>query len=112
MKDNEIAKHFGSMGGKARSKRLSKEEKVSSARRAAILRWYPSVSTYEVMRGNPAAKKKYLRDMREQREREMMEKVINEQFAKNRINTPGLMTARDALIQAAIKHKNQNRQSR
>lgn len=60
---------FGSLGGKARSKKLSKIEKVDSARNAAILRWYPSVELYQEIKGKPLVKAKYLKEMRTLRQK-------------------------------------------
>lgn len=69
MDDKEIARKFASNGGKKRSLRLSKEQKVASARNAAILRWYPSVQVYEVIKNNPLQKAKYLAEMKKLRQK-------------------------------------------
>lgn len=67
MDDKEIAKRFGAMGGKARGKKLTAEQKRESGRKAAILKWYPSEEVFKRLQTDPRAKAAYLKEMRKLR---------------------------------------------
>lgn len=76
MDKSKIAKIFGSMGGKARAKAMPPADRKESARKAAILRWYPSVEVYAKLSSNRFAKERYLYEMREQRDEKMRQELL------------------------------------